>query len=85
MHTCRVCSTTEYDKSVSKFKLIQYAVRHWVHPDCALKKWGAAFFDRLTPWQCYNLFPVKVAREAGLMDELEARVKIAQEQENARN
>jgi hypothetical protein len=38
-----------------------------------MKKWGAAFFDRLTPWQCGHQFPYLAAQRAGHADALIAR------------
>lgn len=66
MSACRLCD-------VYTGQLIKYGVRHYAHPECGLKKWGAAFFDRLTPWQL-SRFPVIPAKEAGLYDELARRV-----------
>ena len=69
MNQCRVCK--EY--GTSRQNLIKYSVRHYAHPKCALAKWGAAFFGRLTPWQAANQFPIMVAREFGVIKELEQR------------
>lgn len=67
---CRVCKQTA-DTS----DLVKYAVRHYAHAECALKKWGAAFFDRLTPWQCGN-FPYLIAAKYGVANELQARASL---------
>ena len=75
MATCRVCGKSEYEQH--RFKLVKYSTRHYAHADCALEKWGAAFFDRLTPWQVAHQFPYMAAREAGLVDELVKRSETA--------
>jgi len=70
--TCRFCHLTDYPgESPSKFKLIKYGVRHYAHPDCALEKLGAKFFDRLTDWQLQT-FPALAAQ--GFLAELLARI-----------
>lgn len=66
--TCRFCGKCNYDDS--RFELIKYGVRHYAHPDCALAKLGAAFFDRLSLWQL-NQFPYKAAQEEGLLPDLQ--------------
>lgn len=66
-NTCRVC------KEYTSDTLIKYGVRHYAHPECALKKWGAPFFDRLHAWQLQN-FPAIPAIRAGLYDELVLRI-----------
>lgn len=55
--------------------MIKYSTRHYAHPKCALDKWGADFFQRLTPWQCRTQFPFLVARKAGCLADLENRAK----------
>jgi len=65
---CRICKKYETGRRA----LIKYSVRHYAHPKCALDKWGAEFFQRLTPWQC-RAFPLMVAKRAGLLEELEYR------------
>lgn len=74
MATCRLCGKSEYDKDASPYGLIHYAVRHYAHADCALEKWGAAFFERLTDWQVEH-FPYLAAAKVGLAAELERRIK----------
>lgn len=68
MSACRVCKMSD-----SASRLTKYAVRHYAHPKCALERWGAKFFDRLTPWQL-SQFPALPAADAGLLDELKRRV-----------
>lgn len=58
MNTCRFC------KEQTDAELVKYGVRHYAHADCAMKEVGAAFFDRLTPWQATQ-FPYFAARRAG--------------------
>ena len=70
MSYCRYCGEHDLDT-----ELIKYAVRHYAHPDCALKKHGAAFFEKLTPWQCAVKFPGAVARKHGVYDQLVERAK----------
>ena len=64
MNTCRLCGNTEYVRP-----LIKYGVRHYAHADCALQKWGAAFFDRLKDWQL-GQFPALTANKYGLLPAL---------------
>lgn len=54
--------------------MIHYAVRHYAHAECGLKKWGAGFFDKLRGWQLRN-FPALIADRLDLFEELEKRVK----------
>lgn len=68
--TCRLCKKGKPGPAP-----IKYAVRHYAHADCALEKWGAEFFDRLTRWQLEQ-FPALVAARAGLLNELEKRLMI---------
>ena len=49
LSTCRVCGKSEIDGD-----MIKYGVRHYAHPACGLKRWGAGFFDRLKDWQLAN-------------------------------
>lgn len=65
MHTCRVCG-------ICSTNLVKYSTRHHVHADCAMQKWGSAFFDRLTPWQATH-FPYRAAQRAGHLDVLIAK------------
>jgi len=59
--TCRICH--EYGRDV-----VKYAARHYAHPECAMKKWGADFFDRITPTQAATQIPVMIARDLGLFE-----------------
>jgi hypothetical protein len=76
MSTCRVCG--DHDGH-----LIKYSVRHYAHPQCAMNKWGAAFFERLTPWQCARQFPYLAAKRAGHGDALIARALLELEPSEA--
>ena len=67
-NACRVCKMSD-----GASRMIKYSVRHYAHPKCALERWGAKFFDRLTPWQL-SQFPAPIAAKAGLFDELKRRV-----------
>ena len=71
MNICRFCK--EYGDD-----LVKYGVRHYAHADCAMKEVGAAFFDRLTPWQATK-FPYFAAKRAGHEAALEARCAEYQE------
>ncbi len=70
-NTCRVCK-----QQCATMDLVKYGVRHYAHPDCAMQKWGAAFFDRLTPWQAAHKFPYFAAQKAGFADALKARAAL---------
>ncbi len=72
-NTCRICGKDNYDKS-NPYDLIKYGVRHYAHPDCGLQRFGAAFFDRLQPWEL-ELFPALAADSVGLLQELITRCK----------
>lgn len=65
--TCRLCGKTSYEPNMTL--MIHYSVRHHAHADCALKRWGAKFFDRLQAWQLRR-FPTDVAKAYGLEKEL---------------
>lgn len=67
--TCRCCGVMQLSET-----MIKYSVRHYAHPKCALRKWGASFFDRLSPWQLER-FPALVASKFGLLDELGRRIQ----------
>lgn len=69
MSICRVCG--EYGDS-----LIKYSTRHYAHADCALNKWGADFFAKLTPFQCYSEFPLFVAKDHGVYEDLLNRANL---------
>ena len=73
MSTCRICGNSEHDQDHSV--MIKYSTRHYAHADCALRKWGAEFFEKLTPWQCMNQFPVNVAKKYGAYDALMERIE----------
>lgn len=64
--TCRACRLVASD-------LVKDGPRHYIHADCAMQKYGAAFFQRLTPWQA-SRFPVMIAARYRALEALEARV-----------
>lgn len=72
MSQCRVCK--QDDESPGDRQMIKYGVRHYAHAACALRKWGAAFFDRLTPYQATR-FPYLVAVRASVSAALERRAQ----------
>lgn len=71
LNTCRLCRKASYEDH--RYPMVKYGVRHNAHADCALRKWGAAFFGRLTPWQLTQ-FPVLAASETGLLEALRAAI-----------
>ena len=75
MNTCRVCG----DWRPHQYEMVKYSVRHYAHADCAMKKWGADFFNRLTPWQAAHQFPYFAAKDAGFEKELEDRAAMCKE------
>jgi hypothetical protein len=79
--TCRLCG--DWHEDTAKGALIRYGVRHNAHADCALKKWGAQFFDRLHAWQIEN-FPALIAARHGLFDELGAQIRAIENAHKAR-
>lgn len=71
MNGCRLCTNAPI---VSKYgDPIKYGVRHYAHAECGLRRWGAAFFDRLQPWQLAN-FPLMAAFEFGVVEEFTRRL-----------
>jgi hypothetical protein len=73
MATCRLCKAR--GDSATEGRLIKYEVRHYAHAACALRKWGDAFFDRITPWQASHQFPYMVAKRMGHAEALERRAQ----------
>lgn len=73
MNTCRCCK--ESAEHGPRGPLVKYGVRHYAHAQCAMEKWGASFFDRLTPWQAGHVFPALYASRAGHLDALKARAE----------
>lgn len=71
MNTCRICGSWFLE---GRGPMIKYGPRHYAHADCALKKWGNKFFDKLTPWQLEN-FPALVASRFDLLAELRQRIE----------
>ncbi len=76
MSNCRICgrienSGSEYSSGES---LIWYSKRHAVHASCGMQKWGAEFFDRLTPKQCYETLPYLLVKKLGLEEAFDARI-----------
>lgn len=69
--TCRLCG--DHRENGPKGPMIKYGVRHYTHAECALAKWGSAFFDRLHDWQVRN-FPAVIAAQFGLFEELKRRI-----------
>lgn len=67
---CRLCHA---DCEQSWDPLIKYGIRHYAHASCGLKRWGAAFFDRLHGWQIEH-FPYFTAKKLGFAEELERRI-----------
>lgn len=65
--TCRVCKE-------GADNLVKYGTRHYVHADCAMKKWGGEFFQRLTPWQA-SQFPYLSAVAVGAENALKQRAR----------
>lgn len=72
MTTCRLCGEGASHER-SRGKLIRYNVRHYAHADCALERWGEAFFPRLRDWPLKQ-FPVLNAERAGLLAALETEI-----------
>jgi len=73
-NTCRLCGNGESSSQA----LFKYGVRHYVHAECGLKKWGASLFDRLPAHQLGEL-PYRIMKRAGLLPELERRLRELEE------
>lgn len=82
MSTCRICTKADWNET-EKGPLVKYGVRHYVHAECALKRWGSTFFTRLTLWQL-DQFPAIYAKQAGLYDDLEKRITVLRVNERKR-
>lgn len=79
MSTCRICGGWQpYTKQHGL--MIRYGIRHSAHSNCALDRWGAAFFDRLKPWQLRR-FPYLLAARKGFGAELVKRINDTMEVE----
>ena len=76
MNACRLCTPAPIRSKYGD--AIRYGVRHYAHAECALRKWGAEFFDRLSPWQLGE-FPYFAAKDFGLTDELTKRIRKTEE------
>jgi hypothetical protein len=59
MPTCRLCDDD------GQRLMVKYSTRHYAHAECALNRWGASFFDRLTRHQL-ECFPYLLAVRLGL-------------------
>jgi hypothetical protein len=77
MNTCRFCGKWETDAQGFE-PTLKYGVRHYAHPDCALKAQGADFFSRLHDWQL-DQFPALAAVRHGLYEELCERIRSRRE------
>lgn len=60
--TCRHC-----DQFANERNLLKYSVRHYIHPKCAIEKWGAGIVNRFPLWQLENL-PYRLLQDANLLD-----------------
>jgi len=73
LNTCRLCKKSEVGEYSTS--LIKYGVRHYVHAECGLKKWGAVFLDMIPAHEVGRL-PWRAVKAAGLLPEVERRVKV---------
>lgn len=64
---CRLCSGFHAP-------LLRYGIRHYAHPECGIRKWGAKFFEKLTTHSLTE-FPPVIARKYGLEVERRSAVK----------
>jgi tRNA(Leu) C34 or U34 (ribose-2'-O)-methylase TrmL len=72
-NTCRLCTNYGGDK-------FKYGPRHYAHAECAMNKWGAAFFQKLHLWQL-NKFPALIAKKHGAFIALERAIETHAERE----
>lgn len=75
MNTCRMCG--EQEPSGSGKRLFKYGTRHYAHAQCGFARFGVGFLDRL-PQHQLGLLPYRVIADAGLLDEVERRIKAAE-------
>lgn len=59
--TCRHCGESTQDTN-----LLKYSVRHYIHPKCAIEKWGADIVNRFPLWQLEKL-PYRLLQDANLL------------------
>lgn len=64
-HTCRLCGVTGTCSLSRPYPLVRYSIRHWVHADCGLKKWGETLFSKLS-LHALETFPVLACKQFGL-------------------
>ncbi len=69
---CRRCG--EYEEFE---KLIKYSTRHYIHPRCAIEKWGDYIVDHVPVWELGKL-PALLLEEAGLTDLVRAKIAEAE-------
>lgn len=82
MATCRLCGKDDLTQR-GRGDLIQYSVRHYVHAQCGLEKWGAGFFERLKLWPLQQ-FPAPFAHRAGLLEALKQAIATREAEQAAR-
>lgn len=68
-NTCRLCKKSDEP-------LFKYAVRHYAHAECGFKKWNAGFLDMIPQHEIQRM-PYRAIEAAGLMDEVNRRMKAA--------
>lgn len=71
MNTCRVCKKIDGEKH--RYPMVRYGKRHYAHADCGLMRDGAAFFEKLSPYQL-SQFPAMAAKAVGLEVQLSAEI-----------
>lgn len=67
-NTCRLCNQSD-----ASTNLVKYGTRHYAHARCALTRWGAAFFGRLSLF-ALEQFPAIAAAEAGVYEDLKRAI-----------
>ncbi len=59
--TCRICK-----ELVDPKHEVKYSVRHYAHPECFIRKFGAEIVTMLPMWKL-ELLPYKPLQDAGIM------------------
>ena len=60
--TCRHCGESTQDTN-----LMKYSTRHYIHPKCAIEKWGKDIVSQFPLWMIEDI-PYKPLQDAGLLD-----------------
>lgn len=66
--TCRHCKVNTLDTN-----LMKYSTRHYIHPKCAIEKWGAGIVNHFPLWMLEQ-FPYLLLKNAGILETMKEYV-----------